>query len=46
MIRVFVESVLRYGLPPNFVAGIMDVRPKMEKKLQQVLENFGHEGIY
>lgn len=41
VIRLFVESVLRYGLPPSFVAGIMEPRAKTEKRLRMLLEAFG-----
>jgi len=36
-IRVFVESVLRYGLPVNFVAAAVKPTPQYDKKLRQVL---------
>eukprot|EP00803_Ostreobium_quekettii_P010890 evm.model.scf_94.3 EVM.evm.TU.scf_94.3 scf_94:20404-23832(-) len=38
VIRLFVESILRYGLPPSFVAGIVQPEEKKIKKLQQLLE--------
>ena len=44
VIRLFVESILRYGLPPSFVAGIMEARPKVEKKLRTILQTFGDDG--
>lgn len=44
VIRLFVESVLRYGLPPGFVAGVMRPKPRSEKKLRGLLEGFGDEG--
>ncbi|OZJ02534.1 hypothetical protein BZG36_04135 [Bifiguratus adelaidae] len=45
VLRVFVESVLRYGLPPDFAAMCIMPRPKMEKKTKEVLnENFGSLG--
>lgn len=37
-VRLFVESVLRYGLPPCFVAAVVKPTPKMEKRLRQVLD--------
>lgn len=37
MIRVFVESVLRYGLPVNFVVAMFRPHAGKEKKLQSVL---------
>lgn len=44
MIRLFVESVLRYGLPPGFVAGVIQPKQKAEKKLRALLEGFGDAG--
>uniref|UniRef100_M4BHM7 V-type proton ATPase subunit C n=1 Tax=Hyaloperonospora arabidopsidis (strain Emoy2) TaxID=559515 RepID=M4BHM7_HYAAE len=37
IIRVFVESVLRYGLPVNFVLVMFKPHPGKEKKLRSVL---------
>ncbi|TDH72895.1 hypothetical protein CCR75_006676 [Bremia lactucae] len=37
MIRIFVESVLRYGLPINFVVAMYRPHPNKEKKLRAVL---------
>ncbi|KAF1316501.1 Atpase, partial [Globisporangium splendens] len=37
MIRVFVESVLRYGLPVNFVVAMYRPHPGKDKKLRSVL---------
>eukprot|EP00123_Amoebidium_parasiticum_P019463 comp25884_c0_seq1/m.47043 comp25884_c0_seq1/g.47043 ORF comp25884_c0_seq1/g.47043 comp25884_c0_seq1/m.47043 type:complete len:393 (-) comp25884_c0_seq1:498-1676(-) len=37
-IRIFVESVLRYGLPPNFQAAAMCPNTKKEKQLRQVMQ--------
>lgn len=37
-VRLFVESVLRYGLPPCFVAAVVKPMPKVEKRLRQVLD--------
>lgn len=36
-VRVFVESILRYGLPPCFVSAILKPANKQEKRLRQVL---------
>ena len=36
-LRLFVESVLRYGLPVNFVSALMHPRPKTQKKLRDML---------
>lgn len=44
VIRLFVESILRYGLPPSFVAGILETRPKIERKLKNILQTFGDDG--
>ncbi|XP_057982592.1 V-type proton ATPase subunit C-like isoform X2 [Malania oleifera] len=37
-IRVFVESILRYGLPPSFVACLLAPSMKSEKKVHAILE--------
>ncbi|XP_062504491.1 V-type proton ATPase subunit C 1-B-like [Corticium candelabrum] len=37
-LRVFVESVLRYGLPVNFQALVMKPQKKSQKKLRETLE--------
>lgn len=37
-IRIFVESILRYGLPPNFLSVILVPNMKNEKKLRTVLQ--------
>ena len=44
VIRLFVESILRYGLPPSFVAGIIETRAKNEKRLRTILQTFGDDG--
>lgn len=45
VLRVFVESVLRYGLPPNFITMIFPLNPKNEKKLRSNLkQTYGHLG--
>lgn len=36
-LRVFVESVLRYGLPVNFQAMLLQPNKKTLKKLREVL---------
>jgi len=44
-IRVFVESVLRYGLPTNFQAMLLLPHKNKTKKLRSVLaELYGHLG--
>ncbi|CAG9465182.1 unnamed protein product [Pedinophyceae sp. YPF-701] len=37
VVRVFVESILRYGLPPSFQAAVMKPKPRTESKLRGVL---------
>jgi len=42
-IRVFVESVLRYGLPVNFQAILMQPHKREDKRLRDILaESFKH----
>lgn len=42
-LRVFVESVLRYGLPVNFQAMLLQPNKKQSKKLRDVLNHlYGH----
>jgi len=42
-LRVFVESVLRYGLPVNFQAMLLHPHKKSSKRLREVLNNiYGH----
>ncbi|KAI8337133.1 hypothetical protein BC941DRAFT_470867 [Chlamydoabsidia padenii] len=36
-LRVFVESVLRYGLPPDFASVAIAAQPKFEKKVDETL---------
>ncbi|CAG8483112.1 6171_t:CDS:10 [Diversispora eburnea] len=36
-LRVYVESVLRYGLPPDFMSAMIKPKYKMEKKIREVL---------
>ena len=35
--RLFVESILRYGLPPRFLAALVKPSPKTLPKLRKVL---------
>ncbi|RKF65861.1 V-type proton ATPase subunit C [Golovinomyces cichoracearum] len=39
MLRVFVESILRYGLPPDFVCGLIKTNPKSAKKAKTALDS-------
>lgn len=42
-IRMFVESVLRYGLPPNFINTSLYISVKSKKKVEDTLvEKFGY----
>lgn len=44
-LRVFVESVLRYGLPPHFNSKIIAVPPKFLSKCKsELLDSFGYLG--
>ncbi len=44
-VRLFVESILRYGLPPQFLAVLMRPNPKSTAKLRKLLAvNFGGVG--
>ncbi|CAO3649301.1 unnamed protein product [Cunninghamella blakesleeana] len=44
-LRVFVESVLRYGLPPDFTSVSIAAKPKSEKKVDDtLLAQYGHFG--
>ncbi|AMD20900.1 HDR158Cp [Eremothecium sinecaudum] len=44
-LRVFVESVLRYGLPPHFITKIIAVPPKAFKQCKsELMERFGYLG--
>lgn len=38
-LRIFVESVLRYGLPVNFQAAIIKPQKKGSKRLRETLDN-------
>ncbi|CAM9168987.1 unnamed protein product, partial [Heterosigma akashiwo] len=45
VIRAFVESILRYGLPRNFCALVLRPRPRMEGRLERALQGmFAHVG--
>jgi hypothetical protein len=37
VVRLFVESILRYGLPPAFQAAVVKPLPRMEARLRAVL---------
>ncbi|KAF2202704.1 ATPase, V1 complex, subunit C [Delitschia confertaspora ATCC 74209] len=37
-LRVFVETILRYGLPPKFVCGLVQTTPKLAKKAKANLD--------
>ncbi|KAG7985003.1 hypothetical protein I3843_03G002700 [Carya illinoinensis] len=37
-VHVFVESILRYGLPPSFLACVLAPSVRSEKKVQSILE--------
>ncbi|KAF8378059.1 hypothetical protein HHK36_029393 [Tetracentron sinense] len=37
-VRVFAESILRYGLPPSFLAAVLAPSVKSEKKVRSILE--------
>jgi V-type H+-transporting ATPase subunit C len=37
-VRVFVESILRYGLPPSFLSAVLAPPTKSEKKVRSILE--------
>ena len=44
-IRIFVESILRYGLPPQFQVAVVKPHPKAHRKLRDLLAaNFGTAG--
>ena len=36
---VFIEGVLRFGIPPAFFIGIIHPKPKMEHKVFKALED-------
>lgn len=37
-VRVFAESILRYGLPPSFLSAVLAPTTKSEKKVRAILE--------
>lgn len=44
-LRVFVESVLRYGLPPKFACALVHPKKKHEKQIKKALdETYSHLG--
>ncbi len=44
-VRLFVESILRYGLPPKFLAVLMKPQQKTAPKLRKLLASlFGSQG--
>lgn len=44
-LRVFVESILRYGLPPKFACALVQPRKKQEKQLKKLLDDkYSHLG--
>jgi hypothetical protein len=43
-VRLFVESILRYGLPPKFLAALMKPAQKTIPKLRKVLATTFGEG--
>nr|AIY85415.1 V-ATPase subunit C1 [Eriobotrya japonica] len=43
-VRVFTESILRYGLPPNFLACVLAPPTKAEKKVRSILEGLCDSG--
>lgn len=45
LLRTFVESVLRYGLPPTFYCYILKVETKaLDRAMQDCIERFGYLG--
>ncbi|XP_008775427.1 V-type proton ATPase subunit C-like [Phoenix dactylifera] len=40
-VRIFAESILRYGLPPAFLAAVLAPPAKSEKKVRSILEELG-----
>ncbi|KAI8468810.1 MAG: vacuolar H+ ATPase V1 sector, subunit C [Monoraphidium minutum] len=47
VVRLFVESILRYGLPPQFQGVVVKPLPKMEARLRGVLAGaFGTDSEY
>jgi len=39
-IKMFVESILRFGLPRNFVCMVMEINPKKEKTLRKFFDDY------
>lgn len=37
VIRLFIESILRYGLPPDFQTILVKARPKFERKVRELI---------
>ncbi len=37
VLRMFIESILRYGLPPDFQTILVKARPKNERKVREQL---------
>lgn len=44
VIRLFAESILRYGLPPDFVGFLLVPSSRTDKKLRTTLETLSHSG--
>jgi len=46
-VRLFIESILRYGLPPCFMAAVVKPHPKQVKRLRAVLaDSFGRSQVH
>ncbi|KAL2632072.1 hypothetical protein R1flu_016758 [Riccia fluitans] len=43
-VRIFTESILRYGLPPAFLAAVLPFNTKNEKRIRQALETLASKG--
>ncbi|KAG2188686.1 hypothetical protein INT44_003825 [Umbelopsis vinacea] len=44
-LRIFVESVLRYGLPPDFTSVVIEPKPKSQSKVEDsLMAQYGHLG--
>jgi len=44
-LRIFVESVLRYGLPPDFTSAVIEPKPKCQSKVEDIMmAQYGHLG--
>ncbi|KAK3262273.1 V-type proton ATPase subunit C [Cymbomonas tetramitiformis] len=47
VVRIFVESILRYGLPPCFLASVIKPNPKCEARLRTTLStHFGRSLLH